>query len=138
MRSLVPPPSCITLDLSYLSLTKALPLAASLLAPHGDVIALFKPLFEIDDPESRRTGRIEDQQRVVDALLGVLNAGAEAGLAARGVVKLALQPRHGTQEYVLHVSNTPAELPRSWTMSGLAALVEGPGIGPEEVDDSRG
>jgi 23S rRNA (cytidine1920-2'-O)/16S rRNA (cytidine1409-2'-O)-methyltransferase len=38
-----PAPTLITLDLSYLSLTKALPIAAPLLAPQGLILTLVKP-----------------------------------------------------------------------------------------------
>src|SRR5712691_9338213 len=43
-----PRPTLISLDLSYLSLTQALPLAAPLLTPGGRILALFKPLFEVE------------------------------------------------------------------------------------------
>src|SRR5579859_7423477 len=48
LHTLDPLPTLITLDLSYLSLTKALPLAAPLLAPAGHILALLKPLFEVE------------------------------------------------------------------------------------------
>src|SRR5947209_1984001 len=46
-----PPPTLITLDLSYLSLTAALPIAATLLASQGQILALLKPLFEVESRE---------------------------------------------------------------------------------------
>jgi 23S rRNA (cytidine1920-2'-O)/16S rRNA (cytidine1409-2'-O)-methyltransferase len=49
---LTPPPTLITLDLSYLSLTRALPVTTALLAPEGQILALVKPLFEVTTPHS--------------------------------------------------------------------------------------
>jgi 23S rRNA (cytidine1920-2'-O)/16S rRNA (cytidine1409-2'-O)-methyltransferase len=93
------PPTLITLDLSYLSLTQALPIAAKLLAPAGEVLALLKPLFEVDDAQARRSGQVDDPALLVVALRRVLGAGATAGLMPLGAVKLALRPRHGVAEF---------------------------------------
>ena len=78
--TLDPQPTLVTLDLSYLSLTAALPLAAHLFTAHGEVLALFKPLFEVDDPEARRTGRVDDPKVLVEALRRVLDSGQRVGL----------------------------------------------------------
>ncbi len=129
-----PRPTLVTLDLSYLSLTAAVALAADLLAPGGDgaVLALFKPLFEVDDPEARRTGRVEHPAVLVAALRTVLEAGQRAGLAPLGAIKLALRPRHGVNEFVLHLGRDPDRAVWSYDDATLMNLVAGPGAGPED------
>lgn len=127
-----PLPTLITLDLSYLSLVQALPIAAHLLAPEGDILALFKPLFEVESVEARRSGQIADSGLLVPALQRALSAGVAAGLEPRGVAKLALQPRHGVHEYFLHFAAGMASTegaPRTYDDTTLAELVAGPGIG---------
>lgn len=124
-----PRPALATLDLSYLSLTRALPLTAPLLTRDAEVLALMKPLFEVDDPEARRTGKIHDDASVIDALRRVLAAAEQAGMAPRGVAKLALQPRHGVPEYFLHLGLEKATA-RSLDRTELAAVVSSRGIGP--------
>ncbi len=133
--ALDPCPTLITLDLSYLSLTVALPLSGTLLAPYGDVLALFKPLFEVDDPVARRTGRLDNPALLIDALRRVLDAGATAGLTPMGAVKLALRPRHGVHEFFLQFRRG-ADL-NGWTydVSALAAVVEGPGVGRTDGEE---
>lgn len=133
-ESLDPLPDLITLDLSYLSLTRALPLAAPLLAPDGEVLALFKPLFEVADHTARRTGRVADPTLIVAALQAALVAGLDAGLQPRGVAKLALRPRHGVAEYVLHLATQPASAEGTLDAATLAAIVAGTGVGPNETD----
>jgi 23S rRNA (cytidine1920-2'-O)/16S rRNA (cytidine1409-2'-O)-methyltransferase len=130
LTTLDPHPTLLTLDLSYLSLTKALPLAAGILAPHGEVLALLKPLFEVASPQSRRSGQVADPALVVRALVQVMEAGTAAGLTPLGVAKLALRPRHGVAEYVIYLSRGAGQQPWGVTSGELAALVQEPGIGP--------
>ncbi len=135
--SLDPRPTLVTLDLSYLSLTAAVALAANLLAPSGDgaVLALFKPLFEVDDPEARRTGRVDDPATLVAALRSVLEAGQRAGLTPLGAIKLALRPRHGVNEFVLHFGHDLDDAVWAYDDGILAKIVAGPGAGREDEDE---
>jgi 23S rRNA (cytidine1920-2'-O)/16S rRNA (cytidine1409-2'-O)-methyltransferase len=131
-----PQPTLVTLDLSYLSLTAAIPLACRLLAVPGEMLVLFKPLFEIDDPVARRTGQIVDTDLVVRALVKVLDAAVTEGLEPLGVAKLALRPRHGTTEYLLHFGHGTGRTSWCYSNSTLAALVDSAGIGTEEAPDA--
>jgi 23S rRNA (cytidine1920-2'-O)/16S rRNA (cytidine1409-2'-O)-methyltransferase len=133
---LQPPPSLVTLDLSYLSLTAALPLAAALLAPPGDVLALLKPLFEVDDPQAGRTGHIDDPGLLVAALRRVLEAGVAAGLAPAGVAKLALRPRHGVAEFFVHLTSGAARAAHPFGDAELVEIVASAGIGPTDEDEA--
>ena len=128
-----PLPTLVTLDLSYLSLTAALPQVAPLLAPSGDVLALFKPLFEVANAAARRTGELDDPNLVVTALVRVLNAGRSAGLQPRGALKLALRPRHGVHEYMLHFSRMVDEPTWQGDQAMLEALVQSDGVGREDA-----
>jgi 23S rRNA (cytidine1920-2'-O)/16S rRNA (cytidine1409-2'-O)-methyltransferase len=128
LTMLTPPPSLITLDLSYLSLTKALPVATALLAPEGQILALVKPLFEVENSEARRTGHIDDPMLLVTALQQVIDAGTACGLAVQGVAKLALQPRHGVHEFFVSFVRSPGALSCSYDAKTLLALIEERGI----------
>lgn len=133
--ALDPRPTLVTLDLSYLSLTAALPLAAGLLAVPGEALALFKPLFEVDDPEARRTGQVDDPAPVVAALRRALDAGRRAGLVPLGAIKLALRPRYGVAEYVLYLTDDSDRAPWPYDDAVLADVVAGPGVGRVEEDE---
>jgi 23S rRNA (cytidine1920-2'-O)/16S rRNA (cytidine1409-2'-O)-methyltransferase len=133
--ALEPHPTLIALDLSYLSLTTALPLAGALLDADGDILALVKPLFEVEDAGARRSGQIADPALVVQALRRVLAAGTAAGLPPRGLVKLALRPRHGVAEFVAHFRRGDGVTPCSYDDAALAAIVASPGIGSAEVTE---
>ncbi|MDQ2906432.1 MAG: TlyA family RNA methyltransferase [Chloroflexota bacterium] len=129
---LEPSPTLITLDLSYLSLTSALPIASTLLAPAGQVLALLKPLFEVEDAEARRSGQVADAALVVAAIRRVLDAGVGSGLTPMGVAKLALQPRHGVHEFFVSLVRPAANPPWQYDDALLLEIVQSPGVGNVE------
>ena len=132
--ALNPLPTLITLDLSYLSLTQALPIAAHLLEQEGEVLALLKPLFEVDSATARRTGRIDDSTLLIAALRQVLQAGAGAGLVPLGAAKLALRPRHGVFEFFVSFARGTNCTPWYYDDAILAEIIAGPGIGNIEEE----
>jgi len=134
LTMLTPPPRLITLDLSYLSLTRALPVATALLPPQGQILALVKPLFEVANSEARRTGQIDDPMLVVTALQQVIDAGRACGLALQGVAKLALPPRHGVHEFFVSFVRRPDALSCSYDAQTLLTIVEERGIGRSEEE----
>ena len=129
-----PPPSLVTLDLSYLSLTKALPVAAALVEPEGYVLALLKPLFEVESPEARRSGQINDPALLVTALRRVLEAGTGTGLVPLGAAKLALKPRHGVTEFFVCFVRSTKQAYWQYDEGTLLEIVEGAGIGRGEEE----
>jgi len=133
--ALDPPPSIITLDLSYLSLTRALPIVTDLIVPEGQVLALLKPLFEVESPEARRCGQVDDPGLLVMALRRVLDAGKAAGLVPLGAVKLALQPRHGVSEFFISFVRSTNHSPWHYDDKMLLEIVESPGIGSREIEE---
>ncbi|GCE06098.1 TlyA family RNA methyltransferase [Dictyobacter aurantiacus] len=126
---LQPAPTLITLDLSYLSLTKALPVAARLLAPEGQILTLVKPLFEVESQDARRSGRIDDVALLVEALHQVVEAGLNCGLSLQGIVKLALRPRYGVHEFFASFVRRPDVLDWQYDEHTLLTIVQGLGIG---------
>lgn len=60
--TLDPKPNLGTVDLSYLSLRKAIPAFSAVLKGEGELLCLVKPLFEIDDADARRAGVIAPEQ----------------------------------------------------------------------------
>lgn len=129
LLTLDPSPTLITLDLSYLSLAKALPLAAQLLAPTGSILALLKPLFEVESAEARRSGQIDDPALLIAALRQVLDTGAEVGLQPLGAAKLALPPRHGVSEFFVYFTRGQQRPPWPYDDTILATIVREYGIG---------
>lgn len=100
------PVGVVTLDLSYLSLADALPQLAIDLAPHADLLALVKPMFEL------HLGALPDDQAggLVDALTLVVGAAAAAGWHVVATCESPVRGRGGALEGWLHARS---DAPRS-------------------------
>ncbi len=102
LLALEPPPTLGTVDLSYLSLRKAVPLFARILRGQGDLLCLVKPLFEIDDASARRSGVIDPE--AYQPLLESLADDFARAYAVRGIVQSPVTGNNGTLEFFLWLS----------------------------------
>ena len=103
LLALCPTPTLGSVDLSYLSLEKAVPQFRAVLHGHGELVCLVKPLFEVDDAQARRTGQMDPSayapllRRLADAL----DAQPDTHVAA--VAHSHVTGNHGTHEFFFHV-----------------------------------
>ena len=102
-----PVPSIATVDLSYLSLKKAVPTVANLIGDEGALISLVKPLFETQDAQSRRSGTIQSAGVFVDILSDLINFMRSEGLFPVDIVQSRIKGSKGTVEFFLHISKKP-------------------------------
>ena len=90
----------IVIDVSFISLTKILPVACSLVRPQGQIIALVKPQFEVGRDEVGKGGIVRDadaQERVV----GEIVAFAEStGLTSQGTLESPILGADGNREFL--------------------------------------
>lgn len=103
LLTLDPIPTLGTLDLSYLSLRKAIPQYARILHHEGDLICLIKPLFEIDDNEARRSGIIHTDA-YVPLLQSLMEDISQNGVTIQGLTYSHITGNHGTLEFFLWVT----------------------------------
>ncbi len=102
LLSLEPLPTLGTVDLSYLTLRKAVPIFAAILRKQGDLLCLVKPLFEIDDAVARRTGQIAPE--AYEPLLGALAWGfIQEGCAVKGITNSPVTGNNGTLEFFIWI-----------------------------------
>lgn len=100
----VPSPDLVTLDLAFISLRLVLPAVAALTARPADVIALFKPQFELGREAVGRGGVVRD------AALGLAAAGefltwvehAYRAEHAHPPLAAPIRGAKGNQEYLVH------------------------------------
>jgi 23S rRNA (cytidine1920-2'-O)/16S rRNA (cytidine1409-2'-O)-methyltransferase len=94
------PVDLVVMDVSFISVTKILPVIPKLLVPGGKVIVLIKPQFEVGKGEVGKGGIVRDpakQARVVEQV----NAFAESiGLQVRGVVDSPILGAAGNKEFL--------------------------------------
>jgi 23S rRNA (cytidine1920-2'-O)/16S rRNA (cytidine1409-2'-O)-methyltransferase len=100
--NLLPAPvAFVAIDVSFISLSKILPVVPPLLAPGAEVVALAKPQFEAGRAETRK-GVIRDpavHERVIDEVTAV---GTEVGLTPVAWTPSPVTGQKGNIEFLIH------------------------------------
>jgi len=86
-----------TTDVSFISLAKVLPAVAACVAPDGEILALVKPQFELGRGRVRG-GVVRSAAERREALLAVVEAASEFGLAVKGFASSGLPGPKGNRE----------------------------------------
>lgn len=110
---LEPKPEMISLDLSYLSLKKALPICRGILKDSGLVVCLIKPIYEVDSSEIRRTGNINQTDVLKEILMDLCSFFVAGDLNISGITNSPVTGNNGTLEYLACVY---------WNLDGLANI----------------
>lgn len=91
----------VTIDVSFISLTKVLPVISKWLVPGGTVIALVKPQFEAAKGEVAEGGIVQSSEvheRVVTAVREFLPS---VSLVHRGTIPSSIRGAQGNQEFLM-------------------------------------
>jgi 23S rRNA (cytidine1920-2'-O)/16S rRNA (cytidine1409-2'-O)-methyltransferase len=102
-------PELATIDVSFISLTKILPAVAACLAPHGEILAMVKPQFELGRARVGR-GVVRDSGDRREAILAVAQAAGELNLPVRGVASSGLPGPKGNRETFIWCGGDGVEL----------------------------
>jgi 23S rRNA (cytidine1920-2'-O)/16S rRNA (cytidine1409-2'-O)-methyltransferase len=94
------PVSLIVVDVSFIGLEKVLP-ALRRAAPHAEVIALFKPQFQVGRSQVGKGGIVRDQQAIDAALEGMRKWCASNGYVVRAEAPSELPGADGNREIFL-------------------------------------
>ncbi len=106
-------PSLVSLDLSFISLRLVMP-AVARVAPGAEVVALFKPQFELGRAAVSRGGIVRDPAATAAGVAAFLEwCGAELGATAVGEPYPApIRGTKGNQEILLHLRLADPDEPR--------------------------
>jgi 23S rRNA (cytidine1920-2'-O)/16S rRNA (cytidine1409-2'-O)-methyltransferase len=88
----------VVVDASFISLTKLLPALVLLLRPHGRLLALVKPQFEVGPTRVGKRGVVADDALRAEALAQVVQAGQALGLVAERHADCRLPGPEGNRE----------------------------------------
>ena len=91
----------VTIDVSFISLSRILPVIPPVLQPGADIVALVKPQFEAGREEVRK-GIIRDTAVHARVLDEVAAAGAEVGLSRVGNTPSPITGQKGNVEFLVH------------------------------------
>jgi 23S rRNA (cytidine1920-2'-O)/16S rRNA (cytidine1409-2'-O)-methyltransferase len=96
------PPALITVDVSFISVSKVLPAVVPVAAPGADFLVLIKPQFELEKGEIGKGGIVRDAALHQKAIDRVRSAAAACSLEPLGVRPSRLPGTGGNQEFFLH------------------------------------
>ena len=105
LTELNPKPEVITLDLSNLSLKTGLLICENILRENGIIIALVKPIYEVESSEIRRSGNINDSGILTEILTDLCRYCREHGFDILGVTYSPVRGNNDTLEYFICVSH---------------------------------
>lgn len=95
------PPGLIVADVSFISVTKALPAALDLAAPGADLVVLVKPQFELSPERIGKGGLVKDEAARTEALGGVRQFVEASGWMVQGVADSPIAGGDGNREFLL-------------------------------------
>lgn len=99
----VPIVDIITIDVSFISLTKVLPVAYQFLREEGDLIALIKPQFEAGPGQVGKQGVVRDAQVHQRVLLNICVFATQAGYSLCGLSYSPITGPKGNIEFLIHL-----------------------------------
>jgi 23S rRNA (cytidine1920-2'-O)/16S rRNA (cytidine1409-2'-O)-methyltransferase len=94
------PPSFVTVDVSFISLTLVLPPALALAATPAKLVALFKPQFEAGR-EHLKKGIVRDAQVHADVCARIADLVAKLGWSVVGLIPSPIEGGDGNREFLL-------------------------------------
>lgn len=95
-------PGIVTVDVSFISVTKILPALATIAQPGTEFLILIKPQFELEKKLVGKGGIVRDAKLHERAIASARVAAEESGLAILGVQPSRITGAEGNQEYFLH------------------------------------
>jgi 23S rRNA (cytidine1920-2'-O)/16S rRNA (cytidine1409-2'-O)-methyltransferase len=97
----------ITIDVSFISLTKILPAVFPLLIKGGRIVALIKPQFEVGKGEVGKGGIVKDPSQHQRVISEVNAAAASLGMKVVGVIESPIKGADGNVEFLaLYLSHS--------------------------------
>jgi 23S rRNA (cytidine1920-2'-O)/16S rRNA (cytidine1409-2'-O)-methyltransferase len=119
----IPPVEVITIDVSFISLTKIIPAVRAFLVEQGDLIALVKPQFEAGPAEVGKHGVVRDKKIHVQVLTNLWEKVAGLELSLRGATFSPITGPKGNIEFFMHLTPRAPAVTPDWPLV-LAEIVE--------------
>ncbi|MGA7795876.1 MAG: TlyA family RNA methyltransferase [Candidatus Acidiferrales bacterium] len=107
------PADVVTMDVSFISVAKVLPVVVAAAGPKAEYLILVKPQFELDRGDIGRGGIVREASLHERAIERVRAAAEAAGLRVEGVRPSRLTGAEGNQEFFLHAKKITPELQRN-------------------------
>ena len=99
--------SFVSIDVSFISLTKVLLPVKELMAIEGEMVCLIKPQFEAGRDKVGKKGVVRDKRVHIEVIQKVSSYANEIGFACISLDYSPIKGPEGNIEYLLYLRNTP-------------------------------
>ncbi|MCD5390960.1 TlyA family RNA methyltransferase [candidate division NPL-UPA2 bacterium] len=97
-------PELATIDVSFISLDKIIPVVSSLLNGKGEIVALIKPQFEVGRDKVGKGGVVRKEEFQKEAIFKVVRLAERLNLKVGGITASPLRGPAGNREFFIHLS----------------------------------
>ncbi len=97
-------PEFVSIDVSFISLTKVLGPVKNLMAPKGEIVCLIKPQFEAGREKVGKKGVVRDKNVHKEVIHMVMDYAKEIGFVLCNLEFSPIKGPEGNIEYLLHIS----------------------------------
>ena len=103
--------SFVSIDVSFISLSKVLPAVRELMTEEGELVCLIKPQFEAGREKVGKKGVVRDPAVHEEVIEAVLRYAADVRLVPSGLTFSPVKGPEGNIEYLLYLKKTGQEMP---------------------------
>ena len=114
----------VSIDVSFISLTKVLEPVKELMSPRGQVVCLIKPQFEAGREKVGKKGVVREKSTHQEAIEKVIAYAKGLGFAICNLELSAIKGPEGNIEYLLQLQNSPTEEEMNRADPDVKVLVE--------------
>ncbi len=118
------PVAFVSIDVSFISLTKVLTPVKALMEERGSLVCLIKPQFEAGREKVGKKGVVRERAVHREVVEMVMNHALELGFAVLGLAFSPIKGPEGNIEYLMYLQNTPTKEEQERTLPDVAALVD--------------
>ena len=101
------PAAFVSIDVSFISLTKVLPPVRELMTEDGEIVCLIKPQFEAGREKVGKKGVVRDPKVHEEVIEKAIEFAATVGLESRELEFSPIKGPEGNIEYLLHLLKRP-------------------------------
>lgn len=107
------PPEFVSIDVSFISLTKVLPPVKNLMAETAEMVCLIKPQFEAGREKVGKKGVVRDPKVHQEVIETVMDFAASLGFCLLHLEFSPIKGPEGNIEYLLHLQKAPGDEERT-------------------------
>ena len=114
----------VSIDVSFISLTKVLVPVKELMAERGQIVGLIKPQFEAGREKVGKKGVVREKETHMEVVRMVMDFALSIGFGVLGLAFSPIKGPEGNIEYLLYLQKTPTEEELNRPLPDVNALVE--------------